>query len=497
MTTRPEYGFEKEIQGEVASILSFWPMVRDDSDLGPDEALQVLATWSHLKRFPPNALDQAVVDELDALVLQDASKLLSCFSCLSFVEDWIDEAEQLDESWDWIADDDAADQANLVAMRLFQTLDQFSLACYAGRRLLGIEAEDARRADLDALEGEVAEAEQFLSEHPDTLLGAAGLTSARLGRYREDLLECDERLWETTLKHRVLEELLEERATVRAPQALTRMELETLLAVAGVPAEAPARSHPPLASLLPASSGLPIEKDLSEHLDGCGRCSWIAHVLRADSGMRELLGRWSRAVDTFGGKLVAAVDRTAMLARPTTSFAGELRPIASARSGFQLDDEQTSGVLYWSRSSDSRGPEADLELWLGLESPASSDDVLLQVVLLTETELLWNGFVMLHEDYKARTGKVRLPESAWAGGLPEILPVVRRVPATSLGAEDVERLLASYEQARRDDPDAVGAWKNWASDRPEMTAALPASLRVALEGISEAGLRRPPIPAGG
>lgn len=137
MTPRTEYCFEKEIQGDVASILSFWPLVRDDSQLGPDEALRVLATWSHLERFPRERLDDAVVGELDALVNRDACKLVGCFSRLSFIEDWLDEVEQLDESWDWIGDEDAADQANLVAIRLFQTLDESSLACHASRRTPG------------------------------------------------------------------------------------------------------------------------------------------------------------------------------------------------------------------------------------------------------------------------------------------------------------------------------------------------------------------------
>ncbi len=245
MTSRSEYCFEKEIQGDVASILSFWPLVRDDSEHGPEEALRVLATRSHLERFPRERLDEGVVGELDVLVNRDALKLVGCFSRLTFIEDWLDEAEQLDESWDWIGDEDAADQANLVAIRLFQTLDEFGLACHASRRLLGTEIEDTLRTDLDAIETEVAEGECFLREHPDIFRGAAELVAARLRRFREDLLEHDDRLWETTLKHRVLEEVLEERDA-----GLTQQEIDELLQIARTVETLPLQREQP-AEILP------------------------------------------------------------------------------------------------------------------------------------------------------------------------------------------------------------------------------------------------------
>jgi hypothetical protein len=261
MTSQVEYRFEEEVQSDVSSILSFWPMVKDDPDHGPDEALRVLATWSHLERFPRETLDQAVVD---TLVKQDASKLLCWFSCLTFIDDWLDEAEQLDESWDWITDEDAADQANLVAIRLFQTLDHFSLACFASRRLPGTEIEDALGAKLDAIEEEVAAGERFLREQPDIFLGAAVLVAGRLRRYRENLLESDDRLWETTLKHRVLEELLEERSA-GLTQRLTRQEIDELLEVEGAIENLPFRTRlPEMERSQPAAAATGLDRSRAE-----------------------------------------------------------------------------------------------------------------------------------------------------------------------------------------------------------------------------------------
>jgi hypothetical protein len=169
------------------------------------------------------------VDRLNEAVQHDAAKLVERFSELTFIDDWIDDSEALDESWDWILDNDEADEADLSEICLFDTLDRFSLACHASHKLLPEGAEVPE--DLRTLIEEVAEGENFLRDHPELFLGAAQIASANLARYRPDLDEVDELLWETTLKHRVLEELLEERDAEPA-QRLTQQEMDELLQVA-------------------------------------------------------------------------------------------------------------------------------------------------------------------------------------------------------------------------------------------------------------------------
>jgi hypothetical protein len=245
MTLQVDHRFVVDAVSDAASSLSFWPQVKDDSELGPDEALRVLATWSHLDRFPPEDLDRDVVGEFNALVARDALTLLARFSCLTFIEDWLDEVERLDEAWDWIAENDAADEANLVAARLFRTLDQFSLACHASRKLLGDNAPSEQRADLDAIGQEIVEGEQLLREQPGIFLGAAALASGQLRQFREDLLDHDDRLWETTIKHQLLDGLLEERDAEP-----TKREVDELFRVARTIETPPLQKEQP-AEILP------------------------------------------------------------------------------------------------------------------------------------------------------------------------------------------------------------------------------------------------------
>ena len=247
MDADSEYRVDERLLGDVESLLSFWPMVREDPEIGPREAMRVLATWSHLQRFSPDLLDQDIVGKLNEAVQGDAAKLVEHFSELTFIDDWIDHSEALDESWDWILDNDAADEADSYSLDLFDALDRFSLACHASQRLLP--ESSAIPEGLSALIEEVAEGEDFLRDHPDIFLGAIEIASANLARYRPDLDQVDELLWETTLKHRVLEELLEEREA-GFTQRLTRQEIDELLQVARTIETPPIQREQP-AEILP------------------------------------------------------------------------------------------------------------------------------------------------------------------------------------------------------------------------------------------------------
>ncbi len=228
MMPQVDYRFEVDVLSDATSSLSFWPQVKDDPDLGPDEALRStgnMVSPGPLRSREPRSGCRPGIQRLGR---PGRAALVATFSRLTFIDDWLDEAERLDESWDWIAENNAADEANLVAARLFRTLDQFSLACHASRKLLGDDTPSEQRVDLDAIGQEVAEGERLLREQPDIFLGAAVLASAQLRQFRKDLLEHDDRLWETTLKYQVLEEVLEERDTAPAGR-LTQREIDELL----------------------------------------------------------------------------------------------------------------------------------------------------------------------------------------------------------------------------------------------------------------------------
>ena len=181
---------DEQLLGDVESLLSFWPMVRENPEIGPREAIRILATWSHLQRFSPDLLDQEIVGKLNDAVQGDAAKLVNRFSELTFIEDWINDSEALDESWDWILDNDAADEADLSSLCLFDVLDRFSLACHASRKLLP--EGSAIPEGLRTLIKKRHEGEDFLRDHPDIFLGAIEIAFGQSGSIRPDLDEVNE-----------------------------------------------------------------------------------------------------------------------------------------------------------------------------------------------------------------------------------------------------------------------------------------------------------------
>src|SRR5262249_22601768 len=138
-------------------------------------------------------------------------------------------------------------EADSHSLDLFDVLDRFSLACHAARQLLPESSEVPE--GLRGLIEEIAEGEDFLRDYPAAFLGALEIASANLARYRPDLDQVDELLWETTLKHRVLEELLEER-DAKPAQRLTQQEIDELLQVART-IETPPDREGRLAEVLP------------------------------------------------------------------------------------------------------------------------------------------------------------------------------------------------------------------------------------------------------
>ena len=107
-------------------------------------------------------------------------------------------------------------ELNLAAVTLFDEFDRISLAsCMAPR----VTPDGATVEPWETWRRQVAEAEGWFASHIDAFLPAAPLAGATLAACRPDLDE-DEALWDTVLKHRSLEETIEEAA---APFVLSRL----------------------------------------------------------------------------------------------------------------------------------------------------------------------------------------------------------------------------------------------------------------------------------
>lgn len=80
-----------------------------------------------------------------------------------------------------------------------------------------------------ALKKSIGAAEDFLADHPNVFLSAAVFASAMLDSYRVDLDAFDEELSETSLKHRILQGLIDEQQSPSKPVAIRREVTEVLL----------------------------------------------------------------------------------------------------------------------------------------------------------------------------------------------------------------------------------------------------------------------------
>jgi len=197
------------VTGEVEALVSFWPEIRDDPALAPQVALDVLATWAHLRRFSPESVEAGVVARLQFLVRHDTQRLLACVLGVPFPEDFAADVGSLNEAWDHALEPSEFEDIECQNRELFDQLDRHSLALYAARRLAS--PGDSGATVLATWSALAEAAEQFVVDHPDEFLPAASLAAHMLAAYRTDLDVYDEPLWNTTLKHRALEELLEER----------------------------------------------------------------------------------------------------------------------------------------------------------------------------------------------------------------------------------------------------------------------------------------------
>lgn len=214
------------IQGEINALVTFWPDIRDDEAIGPEVAFDLLAIWAHLRRFDASTLDENLISRINVLVADDLEAICEQALRFPFPLDWPDIASRLDEAWDHVAEEEEVDELEHSLNEHFELLDRASLVAYAladlkpttcgGRRLAGVK---------DVLH----HAESYLADHPDVFLPAAVFASSMLDSYRHDLHEFDERLWETTLRHRAIQELVDEQQNPIAIPKMNRATAQLLM----------------------------------------------------------------------------------------------------------------------------------------------------------------------------------------------------------------------------------------------------------------------------
>lgn len=202
------------VLGEIDALNSFWPLVREDQDIAPREAVNVLSTWAHVRRFSPETTDEILVERLNTLVRGDVAKLTESVLEFDFPDDWIGSAEELDDAWDFLIESDRIDDLECAIRQMFYSLDRFSLALYA----VGCLAPYLRsNPQLQELRRRLDSAEEYLQLNADVFLSAAIYASTLFDAYRPDLFDFDQQLWETTLKHRCLQELVDEQENESRP----------------------------------------------------------------------------------------------------------------------------------------------------------------------------------------------------------------------------------------------------------------------------------------
>lgn len=197
----------------VEARIDFWRKVRSDNSLAPEQSLNILADWAHLRRFSPESLnqDQDVICRLNDLVKHDHEALVSHFMQTTFPVEWTSQADSIDNAWDDATTQDIADELTSAITDHFDLLDSYQLALYAADFWVADGHLRSRFADFSKRQtASLTKAEEYVADHVDVFLSAAPHAADMLGAYREDLYEFDSSLWATVLKHRRLEEHFEE-----------------------------------------------------------------------------------------------------------------------------------------------------------------------------------------------------------------------------------------------------------------------------------------------
>src|SRR6266545_3492321 len=191
---------------------------------GPRTARDLLAMWGALARlYRPDQLP-AEAAPLSELLQREAPAILLAAAQAPGASAWLERAHELDRAWDFATDREAVRDLEFAAVTLFDELDRISLAACMAPRL----ASEAPTAEPWATwRRQVAAAEGWFAGHVDAFLPVAPLAGATLAACRPDLEE-DEALWDTVLKHRLLEETAEELEAVPSFQRLSESDKQAV-----------------------------------------------------------------------------------------------------------------------------------------------------------------------------------------------------------------------------------------------------------------------------
>lgn len=203
-----------------------WEECRSDPDYAPEYAWSLLAAWGEVCRFFDKLPEE--VASIPALLQRDAGALLASLGQAPPPAEWLERARRLDRAWNYAVHEEPLRDLELGAINLFHQLDRHSLAVCMARRLTAECSETT--GWLADWTRQVEQAEEFFADHVDAFLPVAFLARAVLANCRPDLDEADPELWETTLKHRRLEELGEEMEADLEPVRLTDRDRQAIQA---------------------------------------------------------------------------------------------------------------------------------------------------------------------------------------------------------------------------------------------------------------------------
>ena len=186
--------------------ITWWPEMRHDES-APEQALKILSTWAHIRRFPPGTTIPSIdVSELNKLVATDFDQLLRQFTQCPFPDDWEEQVKDIVTNPGYVFQSFkycAVDAIHSSPLRmLFDQLDNYQLACYAVNRGRCASAcplascQPHRRApDIGCFNQELGErlmeAEGYLLDHKDDFSRLKRHILGALSEYRSDLEDWD------------------------------------------------------------------------------------------------------------------------------------------------------------------------------------------------------------------------------------------------------------------------------------------------------------------
>ncbi|MEM7202628.1 MAG: hypothetical protein AAF628_20335 [Planctomycetota bacterium] len=200
VTTIPTH--RQVVLGEVGSVIENWLYSKSLGARDPEAALDVLALWSHLGRFPPGE-DDTSERRLDDLVHGDAELLAATYLAGEGLGDWCERVAELPAILGAPEGVVAGEQPETYVRTLFDELDRHSLAVYAANKLVAVGSPLAN--ELQARRRKIDTAEIALAEDPIAFLAAAPLARRALRDFRGDLFAADVDLWRSTAKHHIVE----------------------------------------------------------------------------------------------------------------------------------------------------------------------------------------------------------------------------------------------------------------------------------------------------